>query len=437
MQLIRKLLISGVISFLSVFWLLGQSVVADNGDLEEYPVEEDNTPFGLINTVTAGNTAFALDLYAQLKAAKSGNLFFSPYSISAALAMTYAGAKGTTEAQMSEVLHFSTRQDLFHLAFRHLRDQIKNAAQNGVELSIANALWGQQGYSFHKEFQDILKKRYEAPLEEADFAKEYPTIHEQINTWVEDHTRNKIKDLIPEGVLTSLTRLVLVNAIYFKGHWANPFEEAKTKQRPFWVTAWNSIEVPMMTQKNSFRYQEIEGLQVLELPYASPNQKRDPFEPPFSYGEENISMIVLLPEQRNGLAALENSLSSEKLEQWLERLKSQKVRVWLPKFKISTGFELSKTLEKMGMPDAFNDNADFSGMTEQEKLYIMSIIHKAFVEVNEKGTEAAATTAVFFATKGLSPPTPTFRADHPFIFLIRHNLSGSILFMGRIQNPLK
>ena len=431
MQLIRRLMISWVMIFSSVFLVFAQSPAKAN------PCETgDRTASGLSNQVVAGNTAFALDLYAQLKTAENGNLFYSPYSISTALAMTHVGAKRKTATQMSEVLHFPKCQIALHPAFSRLQNQINEAAQKNIKLSIANALWGQTEYGFRQDFTDAVYEYYKAPLKEVDFTTKYQTIHQVINAWVADKTNGKIKDMVPKGVLTDLTRLVLVNAIYFKGSWKSPFQTSNTTTQPFSLTSRHSIQVPMMTQKNYFRYQEFENLQVLELPYIQ-NRQENSLEFPFSYDENTVSMIVLLPRQPDGLAELESSLNPTNLDQWLDDLRWQKVKVFLPKFKINTGFELSNTLKKMGMSDAFNDDADFSGMTDKEKLYIMSIIHKAFVEVNEKGTEAAATTAVFFATKGLSPPTPTFRADHPFIFLIRHNLSGSILFMGRIQNPLK
>jgi serpin B len=424
-------MISWVMIFSSVFLVFGQSSAkADSCETG------DNTAYGLINPVVKGNTAFALDLYAQLKTAKSGNLFYSPYSISTALAMTYAGAKGETGTQMSKVLHFPECQTALHPAFSLLQDQINDAAQKNIKLSIANALWGQKGHPFRKEFKDAVKNYYKAALKEVDFRTAYEAARKVINAWVEKKTHEKIKDLVPKRVLKPMTRLVLVNAIYFKGNWASPFKTGDTKDMPFMVTPNNSVEVPMMTQKSYFGYKKNDSLQVLELPYAK-NRLENPLELPSSYDDNTVSMIVLLPRQRDGLAELESSLNPANLDEWLDGLRRKKVKVFLPKFKVSTGFELSNTLKKMGMPDAFNDDADFSGMDGTTDLSIMSIIHKAFVDVNEKGTEAAAATAVFVGTRGLPPPTPTFRADHPFIFLIRHNSSGSILFMGRVVNPVK
>ncbi|RKZ44756.1 MAG: serpin family protein [Gammaproteobacteria bacterium] len=389
-----------------------------------------NSPAWLVR----GNTAFALDLYKQLKEDKSDNLFFSPYSLSTALAMTYAGAKGETAKQMYRVLHFSQAQAELHPAFHLLQSQI-NAAQNqkNIELNIANALWGQKNYPFLDTFKNDIQKYYGAKLESVDFKTAYQNLHEDINTWVENQTQHKIKNLIKPGVLNNLTRLVLVNAIYFKGNWASPFDGDNTENAPFWVNPNNSITVPMMNQKNYFGYMENDSLQVLELPYAFSRQDTGRFG---DFSDNDLSMIILLPKARDGIAQLEGLLSVGKLEKWLEHLRWQKVKVFLPRFKINTGFELSKTLDSMGMPDAFNESqADFSGMGGAKKLAITKVIHQAFVDVNEKGTEAAAATAVIMGTRGMAPPPPTFRADHPFIFLIRHNSSGSILFMGRVINP--
>jgi len=372
-------------------------------------------------TVMEGNTAFALDLYGNLKE-KEGNLFFSPYSISTALAMTYAGARGNTEKQMSEVLHFKLDQKQLHPAFSHLEAQL-NAAQEkeGIELSVANTLWAQKDYVFLREFLDLTRKNYGAVLNFLDFKRAYEEAREKINTWVEEKTRNKIKDLIKPGILNALTRLVLTNAIYFKGDWESQFKKSKTKEAPFWLTPSKSINAPMMTQKQKFRYMESDKLQMLELPYLG----------------NHLSMIVLLPKKIDGLAQLESTLSVKNLTTWMGLLRQREILVFLPKFKMSSQFSLDKTLASMGMPDAFDPSADFSGMDGTKLLYISAVIHKAFVNVNEEGTEAAAATAVAMRLLSAPSPPPVFRADHPFIFLIRHNSSESILFLGRLVDPTK
>lgn len=366
------------------------------------------------NQVVAGNTTFAFDLYAQLQQ-KAGNLFFSPYSVSSALAMTYAGTQKNTAAQMSQVLHFGVDQTQFHPAFSDLQEQINATQQKkDIALNVANGLWVDESYPLVETFLDLVKRYYQAELNLVDFKTAYETIRLKINAWVEKETNDKIQNLLKPDAVDSLTCLILVNAIYFKSNWASQFDEHYTQEAPFWVTPTEKVDVAMMTQPgNQFNYAKCNNIQVLELPYK---------------GNE-ISMIVLLPEEKHdGLAELESLLSVKMLEKWLVLLQMQEVKVFLPKFKITTEFELSKTLAAMGMPDVFNPNtADFLG------LWISSVIHKAFVEVNEEGTEAAAATAVELY---FSSPTLTFYADHPFLFLIFHNPSKSILFLGRVVNPL-
>jgi len=374
---------------------------------------------GDTRTVAQGNTAFALDLYGKLKDAE-GNLFFSPYSISTALAMTYAGARGDTEKQMAEVLHFTLDQKGLHPAFSHLEAQL-NAAQGkeGIELNVANSLWAQKDYIFLGEFLDLTKKYYGTVLSLLDFKKACEAARKKINAWVEEKTKNKIKDLIKPGVLDSLTRLVLTNAIYFKGNWESQFKKSKTEESPFWLAPGKSINVPMMNQKQNFNYMENDSLQMLELPYVG----------------NDLSMIVLLPKNLDGLVQLESTLSVKNLTTWMDLLREREILVFLPKFKMSSQFSLDKMLASMGMHDAFTGKADFSGMTGKKDLYISAVIHKAFVDVNEEGTEAAAATAVAMRLLSMPAPPPVFKADHPFIFLIRHNPSESILFLGRVVDP--
>lgn len=383
-----------------------------------------------VQTLVKGNTAFALDLYAQLKDEKGippqgGNLFFSPYSISTALAMTYAGARENTAKQMAEVFHFTGEPESLCQAFADLEALLKAIQEKEhILLSIANALWAQAGYPFLQEFLDLVIQHYKAKLSHANFA-EHEAVRQKINAWVEQQTNEKIKELIPQGVLDELTRLVLVNAIYFKGNWASQFDKNNTSNAEFWVTSDITVDVPMMTQEREFKYADIpdKHLQILELPYEG----------------EDLSMVILLPAEKDGLAELEQLLSMENLDGWFESLWQQKVMVYIPKFKLSSGLILGETLSAMGMPDAFSEmSADFSGMGSSRDLHISAVFHKAFVEVNEEGTEAAAATAVIMKGRGLSfSPTPTFRADHPFIFLIRDNRSGSILFLGRVVDLTK
>jgi serine protease inhibitor len=381
-----------------------------------------------MDTVVEGNTEFAFDLYAKIKddpavTKDGGNLFFSPYSISTALAMTWAGARGETEKQMAEVLHFTLPQAQLHKAFGALEKQLNEAGEEGrYQLSVANALWGQAGYNFLDEFLELTDKSYGAGLREVDFVTQAQQARLIINAWVEEKTQEKIKDLIKKGVLGRDTRLVLTNAIYFKGDWANQFDKKKTKDEPFKLTKDKQVTVPMMHIKDKFKYWADDRLQVLEL----------------SYKGEELSMVILLPVKVDGLGEMEKSLTRENLEKWFKGLRKQEVMVTLPKFKMTTKFELADYLKKMGMPDAFRlPLADFSGITGQKDLYISNVIHKAFVVVDEEGTEAAAATGVTMRLTSAPAEPKVFRADHPFIFIIKDNRSKSILFIGRLMNPEK
>ena len=373
-----------------------------------------------IEIVVQGNNAFALELYAKLRDGK-GNLFFSPYSISTALAMTYAGARGQTEKQMAEVLQFSLPAEKLHTTFGAvLKDLNVRGEKASFKLSVANALWGQKGYGFLKEFIELIETSYGGRLNEVDFAAAAEDARQTINAWVENETKNKIKDLIPKGVLNSLTRLVLTNAIYFKGNWASKFEEEDTKDAPFTMVNGEKLDVAKMNQTAEFNYMETEDFQGLEMPYV----------------DKELSMIILLTKRNDRLIALEESLTMDNLSNWLAKLAKRKVVVSVPKFTMTCQFMLADTLKSMGMTDAFSGGADFSGMTGRKDFFISAVIHKAFVDVNEEGTEAAAATAVVMKlTAALPEEIPVFRADHPFLFLIRDNCSGSILFVGRLMNP--
>jgi len=381
--------------------------------------------------VAAANNAFAADLYAQLRNTE-GNLFFSPNSIEAALAMTYAGARGRTADQMARVLHVpqdmtgdinpAARREMHGGFAAFLKDlgaeKGPDGKPRGYQLSVANALWGQKGYVFLPEFLGLVKTNYGAGLTEVDFATDTEGARRTINAWVEKETRDKIKDLLKTGILVPATRLVLTNAIYFKGDWAAQFKKADTRDAPFHLAADRSVSVAMMNRRGEYGYVEQEGFQALKLPYV----------------KDELSMVVLLPKKVDGLAAVEKSLAAEGLHKWIGLLRLREVIVAMPKYKITAEFELNRTLAAMGMPDAFSDSADFSGMDGKKDLYISNVVHKAYVDVNEEGTEAAAATAVVMREFAAVVPErpPVFRADHPFVFLIRHEKSGAILFMGRV-----
>jgi serpin B len=372
-----------------------------------------------IKATIEGNTAFAFELYQQLRM-QDGNLFFSPTSISTALAMTYAGARGNTEAQMAQALHFNLGQEAPHATFAALQDRLNVIQASGdVQLSMANALWPHLNYPFLESFLALARVYYGVSLTTLDYG-DPEAARGQINAWAEAQTQGKIKDLIPLDTLDVLTRLVLTNAIYFKGNWASQFDPARTEDAPFTVQPGEQVAVPMMAQHLECGHTETEDAQIVELPYVG----------------RALSMVILLPKQVDGLAALEARLTPAALAQWTTRLWETEVQVFLPRFKVEAAFRLDDALRALGMTDAFDDvRANFAGMDGIAKLVISAVLHKAFVEVNEEGTEAAAATAVVMAFKGPPQAPPVFRADHPFLFLIRENTTGSILFLGRVVDP--
>ena len=371
--------------------------------------------------LTEGNNVFAVALYGRLRQ-QSGNLFFSPESISTALAMAYAGAHGSTASEMAKTLHFTLPPDKLHPAMGALLRDL-NATHEGYQLSVANALWAQQGYTFLDDFLSLLKTDYAAGLNQVNFKGATEEARLTINQWVEQKTQDKIKDLLQPGALRSDTRLVLTNAIYFKGDWETPFDKAQTRNEDFHLSPAQAATTPLMHREGRFSYFDGGTFQVLEIPYKS----------------KELSMIVFLPKDAGGLSVLEPSLTGSNLRQWLGKLASvPKVIVTMPKFKMTQQFELGSTLSAMGMPQAFSGSADFSGMTGHRDFAISEVIHKAYVDVNEEGTEAAAATAVTMralAMRAPEGPPPVFRADHPFVFMIRDNRSDSILFMGRMADP--
>jgi serpin B len=370
--------------------------------------------------VVAGDTQFALDLYAQLRSTE-GNLFFSPYSISTALAMTCGGARGETAKQMTRVLHFDLPERKLAPAFADMESGLNAVQAAGhVRLAVADSLWPQAGYKFRQSYLDLCGKYYGASIRQVDYVGHREGARQTINRWVEAKTNDKIVDLLQPGMLSPATRLVLVNAIYFKGNWRHLFNAELTRDEPFHVSAGTTVTAPLMRQTREFGYGEFPELQVLELPYV---------------GNE-ISMVVLLPRTVDGLAQLEQQLTAEKLAEWTEHLGNQPVDVLLPRFKMTSEFSLGDTLAAMGMPDAFVLNkADFSGMDGARNLCISDVIHKAYVDVDEEGTEAAAATAVVAVGSAAPPAFPIFRADHPFLILIRDNQTGSVLFLGRVTDP--
>ncbi len=378
-----------------------------------------------LENLSDGNNTFALDLYQALKDSKD-NLFYSPYSISSALAMTYAGARGETEKQIADTLHFTLPQDKLHSAFNSVSLALTSRGQEtevqdkkGFILKNTNALWGQKGYKFLPSFLDVLAENYGAGLKTLDFLHATEESRLTINNWVSEQTEKRIQDLLPQGSIMPQTRLVLTNAVYFKANWFYQFDGKNTGDGQFNLLSDSKITVPMMKQTEHFNYTDGIGYQAIELPYRG----------------QKLSMVILLPNQGR-FAAFEDSLKYSQLQKIIGNLESKRVALTMPKFNFTSDFKLGQTLAAMGMPIAFSGDADFSGMTEGEELWISDVIHKAFVAVDENGTEAAAATAVMMV--GAAPGGPVeFTMDRPFIFLIRDIETNTILFIGRVLNPLE
>ena len=467
-HLTRVLVLSGLVTLVNVHG----SVTGQSNHL--LAAEAEKAPVGHAITATSD---FALDLYGRLAKENPGkNLFFSPYSMSSALAMTAEGARGETAAQMGKVLRFPEAArhvgddaqlipwnvELIHTGMAALNGRLNAAVpKDQYELRVANALWGEKTYPFRQSYLDTINKYYQTGgVFPVDFIGDPEGNRKRINAWVEKQTQERIKDLIPQGAIDGLTRLVLTNAIYFKGQWAEPFSERDTKPDDFTLADGTRLPVPMMhhgwmimanyaainSDGTSFDspkmyspgktdekklYPDERGFQILELPYRG----------------EKLSMVLIVPRAADGLASLEKMMTAENLHGWIGKLQKRSVHGFVPKFKLETCYLMNETLKAMGMVRAFKlpgpDGAQFDGMCASPdpgyKLYISDVLHKAFVEVNEKGTEAAAATAVLMPGAAdhadMAPFTPTFRADKPFVFLIRDRQTGCILFLGRMMNP--
>jgi serpin B len=367
-----------------------------------------------IAALVAGNNAFACDLYQALHA-DAGNLLVSPYSISLALAMTYAGARGVTEQQMAETLHFLPQETL-HPAFNALDQELNRQGEGEADfrLHVVNALWGQHGYEFLDTYLDTIAEHYGAGLRTLDFVREPEQARQTINDWASEETEERIQDLLPPGSIDPMTTLVLSNAIYFKAAWAEPFMEDGTAEEDFTLLDGTTVPVQMMRGLIDIRYVQEKGYQAIELPYSG--------------GE--MSMLILLPDE-GGFETFAGALDSETIAYIVSGLQYAHFSVRLPKFGYESSLELAQVLSEMGMPAAFS-GADFSGMDGTKELFIDQIYHKTFVDVNEQGTEAAGATAVVM--KRLAMPQEV-RIDRPFIYAIRDNATNSILFVGQVVDP--
>ncbi|HZL43612.1 MAG TPA: serpin family protein [Verrucomicrobiae bacterium] len=378
-------------------------------------------PAPSVQSVVNGNTEFALDLY-QREKGSAPNLFFSPYSISSALAMTYAGAAGKTAGEMAHTLHFDQAGADLPRSFAAIDARFEEIqAGKRVELSVANSLWCQTGYPFTPAFLDVNKTSYHAELREVDFKSKSEATRKEINSWIERKTRDKIRDLLQPGQIDSATRLLLCNAIYFKGNWASQFDPKATRPEPFFISSNQNISVPTMSRQGKVRSRNVDAAMLIALPYA---------------GEE-LWMVIVLPNEKDGLAAVEQALNAATLQGWwttLQATPEKKAILTLPKFKLNSRLDLANQLEAMGMKSAFGPGADFSGMTGKGDLFISRVVHQAYVDVNEQGTEAAAATSVGMAASAIVRPHE-LRVDHPFLFFIMERQTGSVLFLGRVTDP--
>ena len=369
--------------------------------------------------IADSNNRFALDLYSRMNKGEE-SLFFSPFSVYTALSMVYTGARGLTKTQMGEKLYVSMELKLFHSALESLLEVLSGEdAYEGFELHLANLVAIKKDYEVLDEYLSLIESIFKGNI--------WKIIGEfslKINAWVSEQTHRKITEIIDAQSITPETTLILINTIYFKGSWQHQFKESVTEDDEFTLLDGNKVVIPMMHQINVFHYFESENLQVLEMMYGRRNE---------------LSMVVFLPKEIDGLIEFEKNLTSKKLSKYLSQLYTRRVEVFFPRFRLEKKYSLMKSLINLGITNPFTLEADFSGITNSpEGLFIEEVLHKAFIDVDEKGTEAAAVTAVMMAPTGppiKREPPPIFRADHPFLFLIRDMQTKTILFIGKVLNP--
>jgi len=402
------------------------------GTTEETPVNtvlpSPGTPED-IRAVSEANNRFAFSLYsrlAQQKEYEESNLFFSPFSLSSALALTGEGARGSTATEIRSVFFFPDNTTALRNGFSGMNAAISSGDPH-YTLRTANALWAEKTYPFLDDYITTASRYYGAKTASLDFINHPEDSRVAINSWVENQTEDRIKDLIPGGAIDPATRLVITNAIYFKGSWVKQFDRNQTADMDFRTGTGTTVKVPMMQRTDEdavYSYAENNNLQMLSMPYEHSTGRK-------------LSMVILLPKT-DTLTGAEASLDAGTLAALQQSAETRRVEVYFPKFTLTTRYSLPAVLTAMGMPTAFTPSADFSGMDGTRNLFISDVIHQAFIDVNEEGTEAAAATAVVMklaAAPANPKPVPVFRADHPFIFIIRDDESGAILFMGRVVNP--
>ncbi len=393
------------------------------GDILIPTADDSGATIQGVNEVVNANNQFAIELYGVISNETNENIFFSPWSISTVVAMAYEGARGETAREIQGVFHFPEDEMTRRASYAKVLNMI-NKASGKYKLHTANAIWLQEDYPFLKDYKDTISRYYLGEIKNLDFANDPGGSSSYISNWVSRNTGNKIKDIVFPGMFTESTRAVLTDAIYFKGEWKHPFNEENTEPENFTMESGEKIIVPMMRLTDDdlrFNYAESDGVQVLELPYLG----------------DKISMLVLLP--RTGIANhLESMLSAEKLQEWRSEMRPRTVNLHMPKYTFETSYSLNDYLKSMGMGLPFTwPGADFSGMDGTENLYIDNILHKAYVAVDEKGTEATATTSLLGGIGAAVPHYIDFIADHPFIFIIQQRETGNILFMGRVDDPTK
>ena len=380
--------------------------------------DESNATAGSVVSLVDSLNDFSFEFYNKLLEGDDGNIFFSPYSIFVALSMAYEGAAGNTADEMQNILNILQNDSVTQSSFGRIYNLL-NQNQNGYTINTANAFWTHQDYQFLNSYLKLLENYYMAEANVLDFSKNVEAA-EMINTWIEEQTNDKIKDMIKSDMLSDITKLVLTNAIYFKGLWEKQFDPDATYETDFEITNDQTVKIDMMSytgDDSTFNYTETEDLQILELQYQG----------------NDLSMIILLPKENN-ISIAESALNAKNLTNWRNDLEENEIIVKIPKFKFKTEYTLNDVLKNMGMNDAFSPGAaDFSKMDRTRDLFISKVLHKAFIEVNEEGTEAAAATAIVMEL-GVAMSTE-FNADHPFLFLIQHKETGTILFLGKVTDP--
>ncbi|MDZ4820740.1 MAG: serpin family protein [Planctomycetota bacterium] len=405
------------------YWSVLLCLTVALGSLVGCSAEEGATGVGKPKDVAKASNEFAIRLYQKLAAGKSENLFFSPYSISSSLALLSAGAEGDTRDQMRDVLHLDMPEAAALSGFQALAESLRSPEEYGFTLQVANRVWTDRSLKLLAPFQKLILANSKEGIGEVDFSTDSTAAAKTINDWVEQETQGKIKEVVSPGVINDTTRLILANAVYFKAKWVEEFDLRGTKLAEFHVSPERTVEVPTMMQRRDHLYAKLPDLELLQLPYEGAGRA--------------ASMVILLPSKTAGLEAVERQLSAKNIEKWLADVKGREVTLYLPKFKFTSSFDLNDVLSALGMNLAFDgDNADFSRISAEKPLFLSAVVHQSFVDVNEKGTEAAAVTTGYVISSIEDPLKPVeFRVDRPFIFLIRDRESGTILFLGRVTNP--